>query len=158
MQIQISWLLQKPIDLDLHCLQRQDISGFSRTRVKSLSVYLKCIMKYPYQPSVSSYSIITKNVMIYLCIDGITPALWNQPMTKTNFHYPQATLILYFSLYLISGCVFWKTLMDRKLTNCLFSLGHDWNRLSLPSFGELSVCLTNDMCSFIYCYKSWEYL
>ena len=33
-QIQISWLLQKPIDLDLHCLQRQGISGFSRSRVK----------------------------------------------------------------------------------------------------------------------------
>ena len=24
----------KPTDLDLHCLQRQGISGFSRTRVK----------------------------------------------------------------------------------------------------------------------------
>ena len=34
MQIQISWLLKKPTELDLHCLQRQDISGFSRTRVK----------------------------------------------------------------------------------------------------------------------------
>ena len=33
MQIQISWLLQKPTELDLHCLQRQSISGFSRTRV-----------------------------------------------------------------------------------------------------------------------------
>ena len=33
-QIQISWLLQKPTDLDLHCLQRRGISGFSRTRVK----------------------------------------------------------------------------------------------------------------------------
>ena len=33
MQIQISWLLKKPTDLDLHCLQRQDISGFNRTRV-----------------------------------------------------------------------------------------------------------------------------
>ena len=37
MQIQISWLLQKPNDLDLHCLQKQGISGFSRTRVKILS-------------------------------------------------------------------------------------------------------------------------
>ena len=36
MQIQISWLLQKPTDLDLHCLQRQGISGFSRTRVNIL--------------------------------------------------------------------------------------------------------------------------
>ena len=35
-QIQISWLLKKPTDLDLHCLQRQSISGFSRTRVKMM--------------------------------------------------------------------------------------------------------------------------
>ena len=34
MQIQVSWLLQKPTDLDLHCLQSQGMSGFSRTRVK----------------------------------------------------------------------------------------------------------------------------
>ena len=27
---------QKPTDLDLHCLQRPGISGFSRTRVKNL--------------------------------------------------------------------------------------------------------------------------
>ena len=33
-QIQISRHLQKPTDLDLHCLQKQGISGFSRTRVK----------------------------------------------------------------------------------------------------------------------------
>ena len=38
MQIQISWLLQKPTDLDLHCLQRQSISGFSRTRVNAKHV------------------------------------------------------------------------------------------------------------------------
>ena len=35
MQIQISWLLQKPTDLDLHCLWRQGLSGFCRTRVNS---------------------------------------------------------------------------------------------------------------------------
>ena len=33
MQIQIRWLLQKPNGLDLHCLQRQIISEFSRPRV-----------------------------------------------------------------------------------------------------------------------------
>ena len=42
MQIQISWLLQKPADLDLHCLQRQGISGFSRTRVNVLSISYEC--------------------------------------------------------------------------------------------------------------------
>ena len=34
-QIQISWLLQKPTDLDLHCLQSQGISRFSKTRVNT---------------------------------------------------------------------------------------------------------------------------
>ena len=38
MQIQISWLLKKPTDLDLHCLQRQGISGFSMTRVNELTL------------------------------------------------------------------------------------------------------------------------
>ena len=40
MQIQISWLLKKPTDLDLHCLQKQGISGFSRTRVKISRCFL----------------------------------------------------------------------------------------------------------------------
>ena len=37
-------LLKKPTDLDLHCLQRQGISGFSRTRVnkKPFGFYLVC--------------------------------------------------------------------------------------------------------------------
>ena len=35
MQIQISWLLQKPTDLYVRSLQRKDISGFSRIRFKS---------------------------------------------------------------------------------------------------------------------------
>ena len=34
-QIQISWLLQKTTDLDLHCLQRQGISGFSEIKIKA---------------------------------------------------------------------------------------------------------------------------
>ena len=35
MQNLISWLLQKPTDLDLHCLQRHGIAKFSRIRVKT---------------------------------------------------------------------------------------------------------------------------
>ena len=41
MKIQISWLLKKPTDLDLHCLQRLDISGFSRTRVKPMAASIR---------------------------------------------------------------------------------------------------------------------
>ena len=43
-QIQISWLLQKPTDLDLHCLQRYGIYGFSRTRVNETEVQEILIM------------------------------------------------------------------------------------------------------------------
>ena len=46
MQIQISWLLQKPTDLDLHCLQRQGVSGFSRTRVNNQPIEIVLSFKY----------------------------------------------------------------------------------------------------------------
>ena len=42
----ISWLLQKPADLDLHVLQRQGISRFSSTNVKkrmSIMPMLDCM-------------------------------------------------------------------------------------------------------------------
>ena len=45
MQIQISWLLQKPTDLDLHCLQRQGLSGSSRTRIKLDSQHAICSIR-----------------------------------------------------------------------------------------------------------------
>ena len=38
--------LQKPTDLDLHCLQRQDIAGFSMTRV-NINLHLSLIMADP---------------------------------------------------------------------------------------------------------------
>ena len=43
-KIQISWLLKKPTDLDLHCLQKKGtgISRFSRTRVKEYHLKLVC--------------------------------------------------------------------------------------------------------------------
>ena len=37
-EVQISWLCQKPTDLNLHYLQRQGISGFSSTRVNEFYV------------------------------------------------------------------------------------------------------------------------
>ena len=45
-QIQISWLLQKPTDLDLHCLLRQCISRFSRIRVKNSYLQISSLCAY----------------------------------------------------------------------------------------------------------------
>ena len=44
-KIHISWLLQKPTDLDLYYLQRQSISGFSMTRVDIAKMRLKVVAK-----------------------------------------------------------------------------------------------------------------
>ena len=40
-QSEIIWILQKSTDLDLHYLQKQDISRFSRTRINTtVIIYL----------------------------------------------------------------------------------------------------------------------
>ena len=65
MQIQISWLLQKPADLDLHCLQRQDISGFSRTRVKVFGVYCQILLSLSMRAADKMH---VENI-IYLTVD-----------------------------------------------------------------------------------------
>ena len=44
-QIQTIWLLKNPTDLDLHCLQRQSISGFSKSRINSSYFFTICCGK-----------------------------------------------------------------------------------------------------------------
>ena len=79
LQIQISWFLQKPTDLDLHCLQRQGISGFSRTRVytsskvksnKTISVqyYLICMGRI-HKKQFFLATVQTVNVINRVCVN-----------------------------------------------------------------------------------------
>ena len=60
---QSDYLIQivKPTDLDLHCLQRQGISGFSRTRVKNV------ILQYPKILSVNKEG-LDQTVLFHLFI------------------------------------------------------------------------------------------
>ena len=78
-QIQISWLLQKPTDLDLHCLQSQGISGFSRTRVKllqavfvSITLWQKlfCLKWLPPWPCPFPLPLPPKKVLTHFCLDS----------------------------------------------------------------------------------------
>ena len=57
-QIQISWFLKKPTDLDLHCSQRQGISGSSRTGINISQVLLNKNELMPYVTSVCPASMI----------------------------------------------------------------------------------------------------
>ena len=105
MQIQISWLLQKPTDLDLHCLQRQSISGFSRTRVKikmkhpifawcTLSVYdLTCLVPFFSRSPSKRYARrtiggITRNVILdeKNTIDGYRNIPKSQTFSGSSHH------------------------------------------------------------------------
>ena len=70
MQNQISWLLQKPTDLDLHCFQRQDISGFSRTRVNLRETRLLVWCSLKLQTDLRSFQ--TWNGHLYLFCAGHT--------------------------------------------------------------------------------------
>ena len=68
MQIQISWLLQKPTDLDLHYLQMQGISGFSRTRVKIAHLYsLILVFAVLHKKYYNSFQANTLSVQTYSC-------------------------------------------------------------------------------------------
>ena len=63
MQIQISWLLKKPADLDLHCLHR-----FSRTRVNTI----KCLLSI----SVFSDSVLEPLKKLFLMSSVIFKVSW----------------------------------------------------------------------------------
>ena len=71
-KIQISWLLQKPADLDQHWLLRQGISGFSRTRVKSYRDNIRVTKKgalcnempYSYELNSASSGFQTQDLVI----------------------------------------------------------------------------------------------
>ena len=69
MPIKISWL-RKPTDLDRHCLQRQIISGFSRTRVKLL-VFLRqrsySVTLWPLGVKLFLYSILFGALWVRIC-------------------------------------------------------------------------------------------
>ena len=81
-QIQISWLLQKPTDLDQHCLQRQGISGFSRTRVN--------LLKTKSQQN-------RTNVLMLKCLDTDLCIMWTVKIwTKMHILACQVVLLFFF--------------------------------------------------------------
>ena len=75
-QIQISWLLQ-PTDLDLHCLQRQGISGLSRTRVKCRTIRSWILSLACLQPGTLGSQVRKTN---------LSPT-WSVPVFRLGLHW-----------------------------------------------------------------------
>ena len=118
-QIQISWLLQKPADLDLHCLQRQGISGFSGTRVR-IEIDIKwqpthsigypqfsfiLFFKISTQNSFCIYTVITTAVYIIvfmLFFFFFIQTLFNIYILK--FYRPEKISFFYFYLQGLTYC------------------------------------------------------
>ena len=84
MQIQINWLLQKPTDLDLHCLQWQGISRFSRTRLTISEVLL----------SLSSQELVLIHVLCVSCKNYLPIFHWSVVYIYVCVHCSQAHFLL----------------------------------------------------------------
>ena len=69
----------KPTDLDLHCLQRQGISGFSRTRVEIDS-------KDPVRKSKKYFS-YSYFFFETCCVYSLEVPLWDTLMSIHNLHF-----------------------------------------------------------------------
>ena len=76
MQIQISWLLQKPNDLDLHCLLRQGMSCSAREGLKLLDLFANSVDSDQMSHSVASdLGLHCLLRPICLCIEGYSGTL-----------------------------------------------------------------------------------
>ena len=98
-QIQISWLLQKPTDLDLHCLQRQGISGLSRTRVNTIH------QMQPFRASspIQDRSYFHTNMPLFIRKSGAG-------FYPRNTEYTELRVVRNFGTHFVSFVtIFWKT-------------------------------------------------
>ena len=84
MQIQISWLLKKPTDLDLHCLQSQGISGFSRTRV-NIPARARILAAYFTEVKIRLKKLAFSDVLL-TCIFKTAPNLTTEVMADADIN------------------------------------------------------------------------
>ena len=127
-QIQISWLLQKPTDLCSYCFQRWGIIGFSRTRVKlcltfplhyGLYLFLQFVSKQErvlWSFGINSdfrYWFVYRNQTCYNSLENISVCFREKS---------------YFSLRNNIGHVFCNT------------ASNDWNQRNVVAFWPPSVC------------------
>ena len=94
MQIQISWLLKKPTDLDLHCLLRQGMSCsarevmFSGNSEEDNSLIFSCLdscFKYWRQCRINSYLIwqkISRKYRLVYIVPDKALSFWNKTQKK----------------------------------------------------------------------------
>ena len=106
MQIQISWLLQKPTDLDLHCLQRQGISGFSRTRVNKLSYIMW--MKFPLLVAVNVPKFCTPKSLIKCHMETVQTQIRLQSNQDVQFAIT-LSILTHCILNRLSHTIYWKS-------------------------------------------------
>ena len=99
MQIKISWLLKKPTDLDLHCLQRQGISGISRTRVKKMHKLL-----YTVQFNSLHYGLYSSTAFIMYCTVQQPSSCTVQFNSLLYVLYSLAAFIMYCTVQQPSSC------------------------------------------------------
>ena len=122
MQIKISWLLQKPTDLDLHCLLRQGMSCSAREGLKCNLVVNSCKSFNLYHSKSNSAD---DKLEVFLSF------FFSQ---KIGFDiYAQCLVRRQFASY-VKSCFLWKII--RNISKC-----------RLLQFLPSILCLNNNLCS-----------
>ena len=161
MQIQISWLLQKPTDLDLHCLQRQGISRFSMTRFKIIVLYPKtlteksslqvlCIDR-PYYGYTESWSSVL-HVTVALLETYQYSLVEKKKKTPYMFSYSWYTQRLLFCL-MNSICLHFKFHLAASLILMIIKKIDSWDKMKFWCSGVLIKVLSWwSLCSCLACW------
>ena len=104
-QIQISWLLKnwlllKPTDLDLHCLQRQGISEFSRTRGNISLFFHETIIWYPKNGTVDFHHFRRIIIFVTSHVLSCTPSPFEKGSPLKEGTFPQKVFLFPLTLSL----------------------------------------------------------
>ena len=134
MQIQISWLLQKPTDLDLHCLQRQGISGFSRTRVKYQFLRSAESQSLPFTEPITTAANKIEIFFFYLFSEEMRLDISCELSASRQIRWN------------VKPCLLWKILIKKKRLDCPLQL---W--LAYGFYGQSGAQQIGDkLCLYVY--------
>ena len=99
--------IQRPTDLDLHCLQRQHISGFSRTRINYALYYTHTNLPTSLVSALSLRFVHTNVLICLTLIDAFADL--PRPMDTTRSFWKKMVVVIKLNGIFISSVVITKT-------------------------------------------------
>ena len=155
-----SWL-QKPTDLDLHCLQRQGISGFSRTRVKTLVPEHSPVRVYILPSKLlyhkrSAYALTSPHMYTST---SLTSVYTFRSASLTGLHICKSTPLTKSNTdQVIIGVSFINKIRtnNRKMfVHSFFKKCVRWFRQQMMKVAQVFICVSSTTLYFLLCFNAW---